>query len=160
MRVVVDSREHWTQGGKDQHISSYFNKHGIEWEVKKLDCGDYMIPDGKISIDRKQNLQELATNFLNRADRARFMNEIRRARQNGIKLIILCEHGGKIKSYEDVRNWQSKYSKVTGKALADAIFRLYVGYGVPVLFCDKRNTAKKIIEILNNGGAYDDTGTA
>ena len=160
MKIIVDSREKWTQSGRDQHISGYFQKNGIEWEVKKLDCGDYMEPGGKISVDRKKNLDELAINFLNKTDRMRFMNEIRRARQSGIKLVILCEHGGKIKSYEDVRNWQSKYSKVTGKALADAIFRLYVSYGVQVLFCDKRHTGQRIVEMLSdvnerNGVALD-----
>ena len=103
-------------------------------------------------IDRKQSLSELAHNLLS-ADRARFFREIRRARETGIKLIILCEHGPDVKTYADVKNWKPKFGKVTGKALADAIFRLEMAYGVPVYYCGKRSTGKRIVEILSKEDA-------
>lgn len=147
MKVWIDSRE------KPQAIKGiifYLNRHGIEWEKRKLDTGDYML-DGQpdLVIDRKQSLGELAHNLLSQ-DRGRFYREVRRARQSGIRLIILCEHGG-IQSIKDVKQWEPKYGKVTGKALADAIFKLEIGYGVPVLYCDKRSTGKRIVEILTRG---------
>ena len=44
MTLIVDSREKWTQpGSTDRHIPDYFDRHGIEWEVRKLDVGDYQI---------------------------------------------------------------------------------------------------------------------
>jgi len=89
----------------------------------------------------------LAHNLLS-PDRARFYREIRRARDSGIRLVILCEHGPDVKTFADVKNWKPKYGKVTGKALADAIFRLEISYQVPCYFCSKRSTAKRIIEIL------------
>ena len=147
MKLWIDSRE------KPQAIKgiiAYLDRHGIEWEKRKLDTGDYML-DGHPDtvIDRKQSLLELAHNLLS-PDRGRFYREVRRARQSGIRLIILCEHGG-IHNIEDVKNWKNPHGKVTGRALADAIFRLEIGYGVPVMFCDKRSTGRRIIEILTQG---------
>ena len=67
MVICVDSREK-----KNSHILDWFDKHGIEYEVKKLDVGDYMIDGGVISVDTKRSIDELSTNMLNRADHARF----------------------------------------------------------------------------------------
>ena len=145
-RVLIDTREH---ADAIVGIIAYFDKHGIEWERVALKTGDYML-DGKpgLIVDRKQSLQELAHNLLSPDDRPRFYREIRRARAQGIELIILCEHGG-IHGLADVKQWVPKYGKVTGRALADAIARLEIGYGVPVLFCDKRSTGRRILEILS-----------
>lgn len=144
MRIIIDSREK-----KCDHIKKWFDKHGIEYEVKKLDVGDYQI-DGNtaISVDRKQNLAELSKNLMNKADHSRFWKEIRRAKEQNIKLFILCEHGGKIKQIQDVALWNDKYSGVSGRRLMDEIYRTHIAYGVEFLFCDKRCTARRIIEIL------------
>lgn len=146
--VIVDSRE------KPQAIRSilaYFDRHGIAYEKRALKTGDYTLEGhGDVVVDRKQSLQELAHNLLS-PDRARFYREIRRARTDGIRLVILCEERG-ISGLEDVKKWVPKYGKVSGKALADAIFKLYVAYQVPVLYCDKRSTGKRIIEILTLKG--------
>lgn len=146
MKILIDTRE------KEQaikNIVAYFDRHEIEWEKVKLDTGDYMLEgQPKLVIDRKQSLSELAHNLLS-PDRKRFYNEVRRARAEGIRLIILCEHGGQIHTFGDVRNWKPKFGKATGKSLADAIFRLEVSYQVTVLFCDKRSTGRRIVELLN-----------
>ena len=143
-RIIIDTREH---ADAIAGIIAYFDKHGIEWERVALKTGDYMLEGReKRVVDRKQNLGELAHNLLS-PDRSRFYREIRRARAQGIELIILCEHGG-IHCLNDVKQWVPKYGKVTGRALADAIARLEIGYGVPVLFCDKRSTGRRILEIL------------
>jgi hypothetical protein len=60
----------------------------------------------------------------------------------------LCEHGGKIKSIQDVAQWHDKYSGVSGRHLMDEIYRTHIAYGVEFLFCDKRCTARRILEIL------------
>lgn len=146
LRVIIDSREK-----KCDHIKAWFDKNGIEYEVKKLAVGDYMLTDNpKISVDKKQNLSELSKNLTNKADHSRFWKEVRRARERGIKLYILCEHSGKIKSVEDVGQWHDIYSGVSGRHLMDEIYRTHISYGVEFIFCDKRCTAKKIIEILIN----------
>lgn len=146
----VDSREKWTQpNSTDTHIKDYFDRHGIEWEVRKLDVGDYMI-DGQpnIVVDRKQSLSEVATNLMNRKDSSRFWREIRRAHEQGIQFVVLCEHGGHIKTINDVPKWRSQYSPVTGRRLIDEMIRVEYAYGVIWRFCSKRSTGKRIIEIL------------
>lgn len=144
MKILVDTREK-----KWEHIKNWFDKNNIQYEPKKLDEGDYQIK-GKpnISVDRKQNLSELSRNLTNKSDHSRFWKEIRRAREKGVKLYILCEHGGKIKSIQDVALWNDKYSGVNGRHLMDVIYKLHIGWGVEILFCDKRCTARKIVEIL------------
>ncbi|MEE1138602.1 MAG: ERCC4 domain-containing protein [Acutalibacteraceae bacterium] len=144
MRIIVDTREQ-----KNSHILKYFAIHDIDYIEKKLDVADYQI-EGKtdIAIDRKQNLDELARNLMNRADHSRFWKEVRRAKEQGTKMIVLCEHGGQIKSIPDVSGWHSKYSPVSGRALMDEIYRVHIAYGVEFLFCSKRSTAKRILELL------------
>lgn len=143
-RYIFDTRER-----KNEHIKAYFDKHGIEYEIRKLDVGDYQI-EGKpqISVDRKRSLGELSHNLMNPKDHSRFWKEVRRAREQKIKLFVLVEHGGQIKSIEDAAKWTDKYSGVSGRRLADEIYRVHIAYGVEFLFCDKRCTAKKIIDIL------------
>lgn len=144
MKLIVDSREK-----KWEHIAEYFDKQGIEYEVRKLDVGDYVLEgNDRISVDRKRNLTELSHNLMNPKDHSRFWREIRRARERGVKLYILCEHGGKIKSIKDVVQWNDKYSGVTGRRLMDEVYRVHISYGVEFLFCSKRSTGRRIIEIL------------
>lgn len=142
--VIVDTREK-----KNSHILKYFITHGIDYKLQKMDVADYQIEgqDG-IVIDRKQNLDEMARNLMNRTDHSRFWKEVRRAKEKGIKMVILCEHGGQIRTISDVAGWHSKYSPVSGRRLMDEIYRVHIAYGVEFLFCDKRSTGRKIIEIL------------
>lgn len=154
--LIVDSREHWTHpNSTDTHISDYLARHGIQYVVRKLDVGDYML-DGQpgIVVDRKQSLGEVATNMMNRSDSARFWREVRRAHADGIRLVVLVEHGGQIKSINDVPKWKSKYSPVTGRRLVDEMIRCEMAYGVEWRFCDKRSTARRILEILGYGSKY------
>ena len=149
--IIVDSREKWTQSHNakpGRNVKDYFTRHQIPYTVQKLDCGDYMYPDGKVSVDRKGSLQELATNLMNRSDSARFWREVRRAKESGIQLIVLVECGSQFRSIRDVSKWKSKYSPVTGKRLMDEMTRVEYAYGVQFRFCDKRSTGRVILELL------------
>lgn len=146
MNVIVDSREK-----KNTHILRWFNTHGIRYTVRKMDVADYQLEGAdSLVIDRKQNLDELARNLMNRNDHARFWKEVRRAKERRIKMIVLCEHGGQIKDIKCVAGWHSKYSPVSGRALMEEIYRVHIAYGVEFLFCDKRSTGRRIIELLRN----------
>lgn len=149
--LLVDSREKWTQpNSEDHHISDYLDNHGIQYVVRKLDVGDYMLDDQpNLVVDRKQSLGEVATNMMNRSDSARFWREVRRAHAENIHLVVLVEHGGTIKSINDVPKWKSKYSPVTGRRLVDEMVRCEMAYGVEWQFCDKRVTGRRIMEILS-----------
>lgn len=141
---IFDSREK-----KNDHIKRWFEKNGIEYTVHKLDVGDYALDTRPgLSIDRKANCDELAMNLMNKSDRARFWREVRRAREAGIRLFVLCEHGRGIEKIEDVKLWRSVYSRVTGRSLMEEIYRVHIAYGVEFLFTDKRHTAKRIYDLL------------
>ena len=145
--IVVDSREK-----KNQHILDYFTTYNIPYVIKKIDIADYMVDGiGNNVVDRKQNLDELATNLTNPMDKGRFWREVRRAHASGIKMIVLCEHGKGVKSIPDVVGWSSKYSPVNGRILQEKIYQCHISYGVEFLFCRKSETAAKIIELLEAG---------
>ena len=143
IKLQIDSREK-----KNEHILRYFDRHGIDYEIRKLDIGDYMLDGGAISIDTKRSVDELASNMLNRNDHARFLREAKRAADSGVKLIVLLETS-KYKAIPDLREWQSKYSGISGRTLIDAIYKTHISYGVEFLFCPKISTGRRIIELLS-----------
>lgn len=144
MTIIEDTRQ---QAGKHENIHHYCERHGIEIVREKLSVGDYMLPGGKISVDSKSGLLELSRNLMNKSDHSRFYKEFRRAREQGIKLIILCEQKG-IHGIEDVKNWSSKYSPVTGRALMERIYQTSISWGVEFIFCHRSATGKRLIELL------------
>lgn len=152
MNVIVDSREHAKAIKK---ILAHFDEVGVKYLISKLPAGDYMsLDNARLCIDRKQNLSELCSNVCQQHDR--FRAELERANEHGIKLIILCEHGGKIKSLEDVLSWTNPRLKesplaVSGERLYRILSTMSKKYDVDFVFCDKRNTGKEIIRILTEG---------
>ena len=145
--IIVDSREK-----KWSHIAQYFDKHSVPYKVEKLDTGDYAAEGhDSIVVDRKSSLDEVASNLLTN-DSNRFWREIRRSRVGRIKLIVLVECGSAYRNIKDVASWNSKYSiKITGRRLMEEMYRTHISYGVEWIFCDKRSSGRKIIELL--GGA-------
>lgn len=145
--IICDTREQ-----KNQRILQYFETHDIPYVERKLDTGDYMDSEKMdVTIDRKQNLGELLHNMCS-SDKSRFWREIRRSREEGIKFIILCEHGGKYKTIRDVANYKSQYSRISGRELMERMYAAHIAYGVEFLFCDKRSTGRRIAELLGKGG--------
>ena len=53
MILLCDTRQ---QEGKHKNIEQYCRRHKIEMVRQKLDVGDYAFPDGKISVDTKQDM--------------------------------------------------------------------------------------------------------
>lgn len=145
MTIICDSREK-----KNQHILKFFEENGINYKIQKMNVADYQIEgDNGIVIDRKQNLEEVATNLMNRNDKSRFWREVRRANKDGMKMIVLCEHSRNIKSIQDVISWHSKFSPVSGRCLMNEIYRVHISYGIEFIFCDKRNTGRMIVNLLS-----------
>ena len=142
--IIVDTREQ-----KWDHIKAYFDKHGVEYVVQKLDEGDYFNTEQPlIVIDRKANLMEICGNLSSgNGNIIRFTNECKRAKDKHVRFIVLIE-GTNCRKTSDLATWKSKYSKHTGKWLADRMFNLTVSYDVEWLFCKKNETAKKILELL------------
>ena len=160
MIIQIDSRE---KAKAIQKIIAEFDRQGIKHPVSKLMVGDYMNYDNpRVIVDRKQNLTEVCSNVCQ--DHDRFRRELVLAKENGIQLIILCEHGKDIKSLEDVIFWKNprseKRKKIDGKwqtvqtnaMKGDVLYKILTTleekYGVRFEFCDKDETGKKIVEIL------------
>lgn len=123
MRIAEDKGQ---QAGKHKAKQKWLKDNGIELTQYPLPVGDYIeITDAvqsvidrrgdklkkmdfmgsyKISVDTKKDLQEVIGNIQGKSH-SRFRDECILAQQNGIKLYILVEHGGNIKSLDDVANW-------------------------------------------------------
>lgn len=150
--IYVDTRE---KPHAIQKILARFEKEGVEVVRQKLDVGDYMLsPDGKISVDRKQNLAEVAVNVCQQ--HRRFSAECQRAKERGVQLVFLVEHGAKIRSMEDVQDWHNPRLSVSPYAVSGPrlyqIMKAYESkYGVQWEFCCKQVTGKRILEILSRG---------
>lgn len=165
MTIQVDSRE---KARAIKKILATFDSEGVKYYISKLWTGDYMSLDNpRLIIDRKQNISEICNNVTQ--DHTRFRNELIRAQENGIKLVILCEHGNGINSFQDLVFWvnprakkrvriDGKWTDIDVKAMkGDVLYKilntLQDKYGCEFLFCDKKDTGKRILEIL--GGCYD-----
>ena len=147
MTIQIDTRE---KARAIQQIKAEFEKQHIETITSKLYVGDYARIDNLTTvIDRKQNLNELAGNIIEQ----RFHSEIQRAYEHGIKIIFLIEHGRSVSDLIDVLFWKNPRLKesprcISGEHLYKSMNTLSERYGVEWQFCTKRETGKRIIEIL------------
>ena len=94
--IQVDSRE---KAKAITKILAEFNKQGFTHFVSKLPCGDYCsLDNARYCIDRKQNLNELVSNVCQQ--HKRFIAELKRANELGIRLVFLVEHGSYIRNLD------------------------------------------------------------
>lgn len=159
MVIQVDSRE---KKHIIQRILDGFDRRGVQHYTSKLYKGDYMSLDNpRLVVDRKQNLAEVAYNFTDatknsKGFRSRFEQEMADAKEMGIKIVFLVEHGGQVRSIDDVAKWVNPRLKESPMAMSgERIYRKMLAfqnyYGVEFQFCSKAQTADKIIEILERG---------
>ena len=165
MDIQIDSRE---KARAIRKIIKTFDDNGVKHFSSKLLVGDYMSLDNpRLIIDRKRNLQELCGNVCQQHER--FRNELIKAIQAGIQLVILVEHGPEIKSLEDVYFWENprkhevrwkyvngkrvKYVEsakaVDGNQLYKSLCTIRDRYNVRFEFCEKKYTGNEIIRILS-----------
>jgi ribosome-associated protein len=79
-------------------VQSIIDRRGEK--LKKMDFMGAV----KVSVDTKADLQEVVGNIQGKAHN-RFRDECILGQQNGIRLFILVEHGGKITSLDAVKEW-------------------------------------------------------
>jgi hypothetical protein len=154
MVLIEDTRQ---QPGKHKNIAAYCKQNGIEIVRTKLLTGDYMLAGaefggikGDIAADSKMNVGELASCVFQ--DHERFRDEMIRAQDCGIKLIILTEEvlpGGLLE------NWRSPMGKdglprhkFDPVKLKKAMLTMQEKYGCIFRFCDGRSTGRVLIEYL------------
>lgn len=150
IKILVDSREK-----VNEHILQIWDKKGIEYykPEKGLKTGDYSIAvkldngevidlRDKIVIERKNSLEELSTNVTKH--RERFENELKRAKDNNTKFILMIEG---VKWYEDLL--EGNYNTFTHKnSYLASIMAFKSRYRIEVIGIDKQYTASYIYKEL------------
>lgn len=152
--LIVDTRE------KPQAIAKildYMERSGVEYMHSKLIVGDYMIFSNPTRIvDRKQNIDELAKNCT--SDHVRFKAELETAKNLNVELVLLVEQDrywdrGKlimVHTIEDLMLWESKYSTIRGERIYRILSNWCGKYDLRVEFCNKTETGRRIMEILED----------
>jgi ribosome-associated protein len=153
MILIEDSRQ---QEGKHEIKHKVFADMGIELLTNKLPYGDYAYPP-RVSVDTKRSMSEIAQNIGGAAtEHQRFKNECIKAKECGGKLIILVENTDGITSIDEVHKWINpdlvyRPRAITGERLEKAMKTMHERYGVCFEFCTPEESAKRIMELLNDG---------
>ena len=164
MELQIDSREHKKELSR---IKKQLDGLGVRYFISKLYVGDYMSLDNpRLVIDRKKDLLELCGNVTQQHER--FRDELIRAKEHGIKIVVLCEHGEDIQELTDVLFWTNPRLKemdwrmvdghpqkvqkyphaTTGEQLYKSLCTIAERYGVEFRFCTKNKTGEEIVRIL------------
>ncbi len=150
--MLIDSRE---KPKAITGIVKYFDSIGLIHESSKLLFGDYMdFNRPQIVVDRKQNIAELAKNCT--SEHERFKKELERAQKANSQLVILVEQNRykdraewiHVESIEDLLLWQSPHTVVRGEKVYRILRSWMAKYPLHVVFCDKRQTGRRICEII------------
>lgn len=150
--LLVDTREH---PQAIRTIMRTFDAADIPYERTKLLFGDYMDYNRpEVVIDRKQSIQELAQNCTR--GHVRFRAELDRAKKAGAKLVILVEQNRykdgdewrTVENITDLMYWTSPHTTIRGEKVYRVLRGWMAKYNIDVQFCDKRNTGKRILEII------------
>lgn len=153
--LMVDTREH---PKAIQTILKQLHSMDVETVSTKLLIGDYQdFNRSHVIVDRKQNIAELAKNCT--ADHERFRRELQRAQKANTTLVVLVEQNRykdrdqwiHVGSIEDIMLWSSPHTQVTGEKVYRVLRSWMAKYPLRVEFCDKRNTGRRIYEIIYEG---------
>ena len=151
MVVVEDSRN---QAGKHKNINAYLESVGVRVLRTKMIVGDYTLPaDQRICIDTKKDMVEVSQNIFQ--DHARFRRECELAKDCGIHLIVLIEDNT-VANWDELLKWvnpQPNRSALTpnGERCYKVMKAMEYSYGVEFQFCKKKDTGKRILQILTEG---------
>lgn len=144
-----------TRNKKDDFVTKYFDKTDIKWIRNKLYTGDVkLLNSTDVIIDLKANLEEIAHNLCNTQEHLRIKKEIDRAKEIGCKQFIFLIKEDDIKTLEDLKNWNSKKTKVKGETLLKIMATMKRRYEVRFIICKKEDIGKKIMELLGGKNDY------
>lgn len=150
--ILCDTREQ-----QNKHITSEFEKQGIQYKDYKLNVGDYsvMLPpmaelninrplyfDKSITIERKGSLDELASNLTK--DRERLKDEFTRAIATGRQVYLIIEDSN---GYDNILK-HNYHSQLNEKAFIASLLSFQHKYNLNIVFLDKQNVASYIYNIL------------
>lgn len=148
MRIIEDSRQ---QVGKHDIKHAHLEQMQVPFYRCKLPVGDYALPPA-VAVDTKASMQEIAQDICGK-DHARFIREVKLARELGTQLYILVENEDGIEDLKDVPKWENprtEYSPncVQGPRLAKAMATIQERYGCVFLFCTPDYAAEMIVDLL------------
>lgn len=160
--IYEDSRQ---QAGKHALKHEWWAAHGVEVARRKLDFGDYERDGSNISVDTKKNVQELAGNL--GREHARLVREIERANDAGYRLWFVIEEHPEYNDRARLATWVSRicrgcgrcdplaskcrvkrFKPMNGAVLAKIVKRLEADHAARFLFCDGKDTARIICDLL------------
>ena len=155
MTIWVDSKEH---AHAIKPILAEFDRQGVQHFVSKLPQADYMSLDNPMLLIDRKRILELTRNVIP-PDLSRFAAELERAKKYGQHIVVLCENDDGITCLNDVIHWKNPRLKQSPMAVSgERLFRIlstmqnnHEKYDVEFQFCDKKDTGKRIIEILSEG---------
>ena len=150
--VIADTREQATDKSRRRYASM-----GVPVERATLDFGDYtwnaVLPDGRpiydtenriqprITIERKESLDELAQCFTRSRDR--FRREFQRAADHQARIFLIVENA----SFEKLVNGRYR-SRFNPNAFLASVTAYTVRYNMNLLFCKEDTSGRLIKEIL------------
>lgn len=153
--LYEDSRQ---QIGKHNNVHEYCEKNGIKIVRQALNVGDYQIAGkGDIAVDTKYSVLELANCIYK--DHIRFRNELLRAKEQNIQLIILTEEelpGGLLSNWVSpvykgntrLHKRGEPMSKINPVNLRKAMYTMIDKYGVKFYFCPKDRAGEYVLDYL------------
>jgi len=158
--IVCDTREQ-----ENKHIIEYFDKKKINYRSEGLKVGDYtacIIANEEtaalgitrdtyfndvVVIERKANIEEIANNFTNKADklsRERLEREFLKIHKSGAKLILIIENN---RALEDIINWNYN-SKYNNKSLYSSLKSFEARFNINLKFIDKAYSGLEIYNTI------------
>lgn len=163
MIILEDTRQ---QDKKHKEKAKWFAEHGIEVRRCRLYAGDYTLPtDQSVCVDTKRNIQELVGDLCGK-DHERFRNELLRAQEAGISLVVLVENEDGITQLSELHKWvnprlfirerggKQKYPNATrGVTLMKICMTMEHKYGVRFMFCSPEYSGAKVVELLGGSDA-------
>lgn len=152
MVILEDTRQ---QAGKHDLKHAYWSEAGVSIERTKLPVGDYAVWGGSVSVDTKQDVEEIAANIGGK-EHARFREECKLAKRLGAVLVVLVENRDGFTCVDDVTAWVNPNPRKTarsieGARLAKAMKTMAERYGVRFEFCTPEESGRRVLEILRDG---------
>lgn len=155
--IQVDTRE------KNRDIAEEIKNLGYRVNVTKICSGDYRNDMySPVIVERKQNLQELANNLMDKMSYQRLIREIDRTPERQTIVILITQDdyisGNQlihINNFGDIINWYGYRPMIhNGKNIIDKITGLMENYQpgkIQIKFCEQKNTviAREIVSILS-----------
>lgn len=148
--IIEDTRQK-----ADKHALKHasFDESGDLIFRSRLLFGDYALPP-RVAVDTKEDVTEIAYNMCGSAkEKKRFSQECYTARLCNSRLVFLIEDS----RFDDINSLYGHTihlhngMDIPGAQLAKAMHITASRYGVEFRFCDKKDTANIIKEILKDG---------